>query len=371
MAIVAFAAGAVVSLGTSWLLVTRLERLGARLGFSEALLGLLAALAADAPEITSSVTALVHHQRAVGSGVVIGSNVFNLAALLGLGAVVAGRIGLHRRVVALGGAVALWTALVCVASVTGRLPVGLGLALVLVVLVPYVALLATGHAPVVALRLPPRWSAWLASAVVEEEGELDVAIRPRRGTGSDAAVTMVSLGMIVGASVVMERAASTVGQEHRIAGIVVGGLVLAAVTSLPNAVAGVYLAARGRGAAMLEHHPEQQHPQRRGRTPHPRHRHRSGPVLGYRVTQRGLVRHPHPGDSGRRLSQPGSGPMAGLGHRRRLPRLRGDPPGRLLSKTDRWHRHRGGGYSDRRRRQIVARCRSGEVRSKSGAGPQP
>ena len=37
---------------------------------------------------------------------------------------------------------------------------------------------------------------------------------------------------------------------HRIAGIVVGGLVLAAVTSLPNAVAGVYLAGRA-GAAML------------------------------------------------------------------------------------------------------------------------
>ena len=33
--------------------------------------------------------------------------------------------------------------------------------------------------------------------------------------------------------------------------IVIGGLVLAAVTSLPNAVAAVYLAARGRGAATL------------------------------------------------------------------------------------------------------------------------
>ena len=35
---------------------------------------------------------------------------FNLAALLGLGAVVAGRIGLHRKVVILGGAVAMWIA---------------------------------------------------------------------------------------------------------------------------------------------------------------------------------------------------------------------------------------------------------------------
>ena len=54
----AFALGAVVSLGTSWVLVSRLERVGERLGLSEALLGLLAALAADAPEITASVTAL-------------------------------------------------------------------------------------------------------------------------------------------------------------------------------------------------------------------------------------------------------------------------------------------------------------------------
>src|SRR5271156_3950756 len=106
--VVVFVVGAVVSLATSWVLVTRLERVGERFGFSEAVLGMLAALAADTPEITAAVTALVHHQRAVGAGVVIGSNVFNLAALLGLGAVVAGSIDLHRKVVLLGGAVGVW-----------------------------------------------------------------------------------------------------------------------------------------------------------------------------------------------------------------------------------------------------------------------
>ena len=49
-----FVSAAAVSLATSWLLVSRLERIGARLGLSEALLGMLAALAADAPEITAS-----------------------------------------------------------------------------------------------------------------------------------------------------------------------------------------------------------------------------------------------------------------------------------------------------------------------------
>src|ERR1035441_7793263 len=63
---------------------------------------------ADAPEITSAVTALAGHQSKIGAGVVIGSNVFNLAALLGLSVVLAGKIGLHRRVIVMEGTVALW-----------------------------------------------------------------------------------------------------------------------------------------------------------------------------------------------------------------------------------------------------------------------
>ena len=55
-----FIVGAVVSLATSWVLVTRLERVGERLGFSEASLGMVAALAADTPEITASITAIAH-----------------------------------------------------------------------------------------------------------------------------------------------------------------------------------------------------------------------------------------------------------------------------------------------------------------------
>ncbi len=96
--VVAFVLGAAVSLGSSWVLVSRIERMGNRLGVTEAMLGLIAALAADAPEITSAVSALIGHQQEIGSGVVVGSNVFNLAALLGLGAVAAGWVALHRRV---------------------------------------------------------------------------------------------------------------------------------------------------------------------------------------------------------------------------------------------------------------------------------
>ena len=251
LSIVAFAVGAAVSLGTSWVLVSRLERVGERFGLSEALLGLMAALAADTPEITAAVTALTHHQRAVGAGVVIGSNIFNLAALLGLGAVVAGRIGLHRKVVVLGGAVALWVAIVCLVTVMGAISAAVGLILVLIVLVPYVVVLGIQRSSVQRLPLPQRWTTWLSSAVDEEELELVVAIRARRGTPQDALVAAVALVVVVGASVIMELEASALGKHYAVADIVVGGLVLAAVTSLPNAVAAVHLASKGRGAAAL------------------------------------------------------------------------------------------------------------------------
>ena len=80
-----------VTLAASEAMVRGLDRLGARLGFSGALLGLLTALGADAPEIASAVASLQARARDVGLGVVLGSNIFNLAALLGLSAILAGR----------------------------------------------------------------------------------------------------------------------------------------------------------------------------------------------------------------------------------------------------------------------------------------
>src|SRR6201981_2700643 len=127
LGIVLFCAGVVVSVSASWLRVSRLERLGERAGVSEAWLGLVAALAADAPEITSAVTALARGQASVGAGVVIGSNVFNLAALLGLAAVVAGWIGFHRRVVILSGVPAVWVAVVCLLTVAAVIAPAAGL----------------------------------------------------------------------------------------------------------------------------------------------------------------------------------------------------------------------------------------------------
>jgi len=246
-----FLISALVSLCFSWVLVITLERVGARLGLTEALLGMLAAFAANAPEITAAVSALTRHQSRIGAGVVIGSNVFNLAALLGLAAVLAGRIAMHRRVIELSGAVALWLSAACLLVVVGTLSPSAGLLAAGAVMLPYVAVLGLGPERLARLRLPRSWSRWLTAAVREEELELEVAIHPRRGGARDGALAAVAVLMVVGASVAMERTASELGTRHRVPEIVTGALTLAAVTSLPNAVAAVYLAARGRGAAVL------------------------------------------------------------------------------------------------------------------------
>jgi cation:H+ antiporter len=197
------------------------------------------------------VTALLRHDQHVGAGVVIGSGVFNLAALLGLSAVVAGEIALHRRVLELAGAVALWIAAVALFVVTGTCSPLAGLLVVLAVFVPYVAILAVAHERLARLRLPFSWTRWLIAAISEEELELEAAIHPARGGRRDALTAAVAVAVVVAASVEMEHSATALGVRWGVAAIIVGALVLAIVTSLPNAVAAVYLAMRGRGAAVL------------------------------------------------------------------------------------------------------------------------
>ena len=108
----------------------------------EALLGIVTALGADAPEIASAVAALVAGHEDTGIGVVVGSNIFNLAALLGVSALIAGSVGIHRHGLVLTGGVAMLVAVVGALVALGVLPGFVGFVLALLFLVPYVVLAA-------------------------------------------------------------------------------------------------------------------------------------------------------------------------------------------------------------------------------------
>ncbi|HUB69474.1 MAG TPA: hypothetical protein VL984_03550 [Acidimicrobiales bacterium] len=250
-ATVLFPFAAVVSLSASAVLVSRLESLASRWGLSEAMLGFVVALAADSPEITSAMTASAQGQRTIGTGVVLGSNVFNLAALLGLSALVARRITLHRKVVLLDGTAAAWVAVVSLVTVSTGLAAVVALVLILVVVVPYVVVSASSPATLRRFGVSDRATTWLGKAVEEQQIEVASALSHTSKGRHDLAAVGASLAVVVMASLLMEQAAQDLGNYWQLPKLIVGGVALAAVTSLPNAAGAIFLAARGRGPAVL------------------------------------------------------------------------------------------------------------------------
>lgn len=270
-------AGAAVSIRASQSLVRRLDRLGVALGLTEAIIGLLTALAADAPEISSAVVALVEHDPDLGVGVILGSNVFNLAALIGLSCLVAGTIGLGRRALALSSGIALVTGGLAEAATTRAITPGVALAAGAGVLATYVFLAAQAPARIRRWRLARQLDEPLAGAVEEldedharraepdraalDRGEPDHGDSGRHSPGAsqpglggvdrlDAWVLLPLLATVVLASAAMVQAASALGHHLGIPTVLVGTVGLAAITSLPNVVAALHLARQGRGPAL-------------------------------------------------------------------------------------------------------------------------
>jgi cation:H+ antiporter len=240
-----FAGSFALTVASSIVLARELDRLGERLGFSEALLGIVTAVGADAPEIASAVAAIVAGHEDTGVGVVIGSNVFNLAGLLGLSAMIAGPVRIHAHGLVLTGGVAVLVALLGALVAVGWLPGLVGLLLALLVLSPYLVLSGL-HA-----RARTRLPAVLREAVLEEQRDARRDEFARPATAIDALAIVPALAAVVGGAAGMVVAAQSLGDRWDVSDVVLGALVLAALTSIPNLLAAVRLALHGRGAACV------------------------------------------------------------------------------------------------------------------------
>ena len=237
--------GLVVTVTSSLVLARELDRIGERLGFSEALLGIVTALGADGPEIASAVVALISGHNDTGVGVVVGSNVFNIAALLGLSAVLAGTVRIHSHGLVLNGGVALLVAAIGALLVARWLPAWAALVLLLAVLAPYVALSAL-HARRLEW-LPAR----LREAVREEQEDARLDTHAGLGGLADALGVVPALAGVIGGATAMVYAAQSLGDRWGVSDLIIGTIVLAALTGIPNLIAAVRLALHGRGAACV------------------------------------------------------------------------------------------------------------------------
>lgn len=247
-----------IALGASVWFTRQLEVLSDSFHFSAGLLSLLGALGANIPNYVASLTAAISGQIGVGMGIIIGSNIYNIAIILGIStfAVPARHgIALARREAqdaSLVGAVALammlTTALAAGALAwQDRLPLSVPAHLALLVC----NLLTLGLFGLLSVHALQREHPSVLSEVSEAEAEPSVA----RGRGRSVralAETVASLGVALGAVVVMVQTGQAIAQQIHLPDALLSLVILAIATSLPNTVVAFTLARTGRASASVE-----------------------------------------------------------------------------------------------------------------------
>lgn len=266
-----------VSLGAmlagSVLLSRALTRIGRRLRIQEQFLGFVTALGADSPEISSAIAAMIAGQKDVGVGVVFGSNLFNLAALLGLTAVLAGGIRVRREPALLNGSVGILIAAAASMLVFHARSPAVCFAIMMSLIVPYALLLALRWDSIKRIPLPRTWKSFLVKAAtgsrahageIQRSAQEDESKSARREANCKPAEPVVSrestprlfaklviaiVAIVAGSTgLVYAAAALTVGWLPR---PLLGTFVLAVLTGIPNLYTAVRLAQQHRGAAVM------------------------------------------------------------------------------------------------------------------------
>lgn len=249
--IAVFAASFVLTVIASVVLSRRLEQCGAWLQIPASLLGVIAALGADAPEISSAVTALRAGNHDLGLGIVIGSNIFNIASLLGLSAVVSRGIKVSRPTLWLNGGVAVAVLALTTAQLFGVLPGPWAMGAIVLVMAPYLMVLATS--PHTVQRLAKGLHLGFGSEAIKADSDRDAmrAETTPRPSYADLLGIIPALVSIVLGSIGMVNSATSLGRQWGVASAITGMLILAVLTGIPNVITAVGLATRGRGSAVL------------------------------------------------------------------------------------------------------------------------
>lgn len=256
---------------SSVVLSTALDRVGSWLRLSAGLLGIVTAFGADSPEIASSIAALQTGNHDVGLGVIIGSNVFNLAALLGLTAIVAGNIATSFSVVALNGGVGLYVLAIVLLQILQVIPAAMSLGLIALVFVPYVVLAMLSPRQLAGLHFfPPPVRNFLAAALTPGARALELRRANENIVDENSAEESASAGpsvttrasfellafvpalfAIIAGSIGLVNTAVILGDQLHVPQTLTGALLLAGLTGIPNIVAAIRLALNQRGAIVV------------------------------------------------------------------------------------------------------------------------
>ncbi len=251
VAVPLFVAALAVTLAAASTFATRLDRLGAKYGLPEVWIGLLTAVAADCPEVSSALAALIKGAHDASTGVIVGSNVFNLAAMIGVSALLAGCVQIGRNMLVLEGTVALAVTAIVISLLLGWIPAVAAVLAIACFVGPYLLLVVGGD------QLAQRLGLRRLAVLVKDRDSHDDETEAREHLGHEfvthhqLALMVMDVVLIVAGSYGMVQAALSLGNRWGITSGVVGALVLGPLTSLPNALTGIRLGRAGRGAALV------------------------------------------------------------------------------------------------------------------------
>ncbi len=229
------------SICTAYILVKNLDKFFSTRGLSLIGLGLVSALAADTPEITSAITAIITKQPDIGTGVIVGSNIFNLATLIGVTTLINGKISFQQKsaykLLIFASLNSLFGIFIEIRFLTGYIWFLLS---VLTFAFYILSIRKDGSENIseskesLNLQAPTRFSSIFAK--IHKQTYLYMVLL---------------VGIIIALSVAAERSFSNLGHNLGLSQAIVGDIILAAITSLPNAVAALYLAKNVNGDALL------------------------------------------------------------------------------------------------------------------------
>lgn len=251
IAVPLFGVSLAVTLSAAATFARRLDQLGAKFGLPEVIIGLLTAMAADGPEVSSALAALSKGAHQAGVGVIVGSNAFNLAAMVGLSTLLTGRVRVGRETLILEASAAVAVTAIGVALLLGALSAILAVLLLACVLGPYLTLVIAGPRLASNIRLPRLVDRVIQRAVEEGEHQRRPHLGLHFATHRQVALMALDVLLVVLGSVGMVQAALSLGDRWGIGAALVGALVLGPLTSLPNALTGVRLGLADRGAALV------------------------------------------------------------------------------------------------------------------------
>lgn len=250
ISIIVFILAIGVVITASVFLYTSLIKVGAFFHCPERFLGLTAAFAADAAEILSAFTAFHIGQHELGFGIILGSNIFNLASMLGISALLTGALKFNHQEMLVHGAVSLIAAVICILLVLEYIPPWLSLLLLAILLIPYFVLLSPSRKIIKELPVTPLEEKFLKKAL-KDVGKAEPPPRSVKELIVNMALSLVSLfGIFIGCVGVVQSGV-LLGVYLNISKVIMGTVIIAILTSIPNMLTMIPFAYRKREMALI------------------------------------------------------------------------------------------------------------------------